>query len=170
MRALRVNSPCSFGELQTASGVSDRMLQRWVDARILVPIGQEHGGRGHHRQFDRRELIIAVVLRPLADAGTPLGRLVQIGGLLRLALPQRRRSSPATALGNALQRALTGEGANWALFVMGANAVYPGAFSAALGTAPRIDPAFITEAKAAFKTTDPIAVVTIDLAPLSTLD
>src|SRR5215469_4268231 len=75
-----------FGEILAASNVGERMLQRWVDAGIILALGHGHGGRGNYRMFDARETVVAVMLRPLADAGIPLGRLLQLSYMVRRAM------------------------------------------------------------------------------------
>jgi hypothetical protein len=79
-----------FGEIQQASGVGESMLQRWVEAGVLRSVEQAPSGSGNYRMFDMSELVLAVMLRPLADAGIPLNRLWQISRILRHAMRQRR--------------------------------------------------------------------------------
>ena len=156
---------CFFGEILQASGVGERTLQRWVEAGVIQALGQGPGGRGNYRMFGVHEIVVAAILRPLADAGFPLGRLWQLSRILRHAMMQgRSRRTPTGALhqryqelGRAVERALAGVGTNFAVFAitadMPANAdaigkkqddspeinMYPGALSIETGENPAFD-------------------------------
>jgi DNA-binding transcriptional MerR regulator len=166
---------CFFGEILQASGVGERTLQRWVEAGVIQALGQGPGGRGNYRMFGVHEIVVAAMLRPLADAGFPLGRLWQLSRILRHAMaqwPSRRKTTDVLPqryqeLGRAVERALAGVGTNFAVFAitadMPADAVgkkqddspevnmYPGALSVETGESPAFDPTpFLGEAAEAF--------------------
>ncbi|MGO8738800.1 hypothetical protein [Rhodoblastus sp.] len=53
-----------------------REIQFWVETGALIPEGHTHGGgRGVHRKFSRDEVIIACILRALANSGTGIHSL-----------------------------------------------------------------------------------------------
>jgi len=78
------------GELRERAGISDNTLQHWVNAGVLLPAGDSHGGRGRHRMFSEREVVIATLLRPLFEIPMPLSRLLTVSGIFRRAYSRRR--------------------------------------------------------------------------------
>jgi len=137
--------------------------------------------------FDAREIVLAVLLRPLADAGIPLGRLLQISRILRHAMRQRPpRREPEDnpqfrivralnfryqELGQAIRQATAGAGINFAILAVAGDNVHPGALSAETGELPTFNPAaFLVEAAEYAAMTgeppSPTTLMMLDLAPL----
>jgi DNA-binding transcriptional MerR regulator len=68
----------------SVSGATPRAIQLWADAAAIKPQGDtDRQGSGAHRAFSRDEVIIACVLARFWELETPIGRLREIGALLR---------------------------------------------------------------------------------------
>jgi hypothetical protein len=74
----------TLSDLERRSGVKRRILQIWGETGVLVPEGATaHGGKGIHRRFPASEVIIAVLVKPLAAANIQVGHLAGLAGALR---------------------------------------------------------------------------------------
>jgi hypothetical protein len=77
----------TLSDLERRSGVKRRILQIWGDSGVLLPEGATaHGGKGVHRRFRAGEAVIAVLVKPLAEANIQIGHLAMLAGALRSAL------------------------------------------------------------------------------------
>jgi hypothetical protein len=129
----------TLADLKQHTGLKTRVLQAWGDAGAIIAEGDTlHGGKGMRRQYRTAELIIAMLLRPCYEVHIPLGALVRLADLLRLALaigpgwvrgtaedvwrpsgrhPTLRRVAMfdplSDAVKRALHRAVLGEGVNY---------------------------------------------------------
>lgn len=116
----------TLADLRARTGLPARVLQSWVDSGAIIAEGELHGGRGLHRQYRTAEVIVAVLLTPLAQMGFPIGVMVRLGGIVRQALgigpgmaigtegPARGLVEPgAFQIRVALQRAVLGQGRNY---------------------------------------------------------
>jgi hypothetical protein len=115
----------TLGDLEARTGLSKRTLQNWGNTGVIVADSDTlHGGRGSVRRFAVTELVIAVLLSPLARAGVTVGHLERLAGVLRQSLDVRQPGSvlsmyePGTpAIGRALVRAIAGRGGHNFLIV-----------------------------------------------------
>lgn len=62
---------CPAASQKEVSPVS-RKIQNWVTAGLVEPLGQKHGGRGAHRQFDRYEIWKIAVLLEIGAYKVPV--------------------------------------------------------------------------------------------------
>jgi hypothetical protein len=129
----------TLGDLERRTGVKRRILQIWGDSGVLLPEGRTaHGGKGIHRRFPASEAIVAVLVKPLAEANIQIGHLAGLAQVVRnglgvhpppeaygtagLSHPAIRDRFPGMRYGegiptivHALSRALRGEGENFLL-------------------------------------------------------
>jgi DNA-binding transcriptional MerR regulator len=85
---------CFSGELRDRAGISESMIQHWLKAGMLVPVGEHHSGRGNPRMFPEREVIVARLLRACAEIPMPLSRLSRLAEVFRGVQRQRRPAKP----------------------------------------------------------------------------
>ncbi|MCS3449552.1 hypothetical protein M2222_001627 [Bradyrhizobium elkanii] len=77
----------SLRDLVEVTGAKRRSLQLWADAGvILAERGTQRAGTGTHRQFSRREAIVACIIRPLAERQIAIGELLALSDRIRLAI------------------------------------------------------------------------------------
>ncbi|MBX9859350.1 MAG: helix-turn-helix domain-containing protein [Sphingomonas sp.] len=80
----------SRGDLSLMAQVPNDVLSFWLKQGVLRPIEQS-GGRGHHRAFDRTEVVIAAMLSIARDAGLPIAALGWLAEQARSAAELFRR-------------------------------------------------------------------------------
>jgi hypothetical protein len=115
------NKTFTLGDLEARTGLSKRTLQNWGNAGVIIADSDTlHGGRGSVRRFAVTELVIAILLSPVARAGVTVGHLGRLAGVLRASLDVRQAGSliamyePGSAeIGRALVRAIHGHGHNF---------------------------------------------------------
>jgi hypothetical protein len=129
----------TLSDLERRTGVRRRILQIWGDSGVLFPAGATaHGGKGNPRRFLASEAIVAVIMKPLAEANIQIGHLAGLAQVVRnglgvhpppeaygtagLSHPPIRDRFPGMRYGegiptiqHTLLRALRGEGANFLL-------------------------------------------------------
>jgi hypothetical protein len=129
----------SLGDLERRTGVKRRILQIWGESGVLFPEGATaHGGKGVHRRFPASEAIVAVLMKPLAEANIQVGHLAGLAQVVRNGLgvhpppeaygtaglshpairdrfPGMRYGQGIPAIAHTLSRALRGEGENYLL-------------------------------------------------------
>jgi hypothetical protein len=130
----------TLSDLERRTRVRRRILQIWGDSGVIVPSGATaHAGKGNPRRFPASEAIIAVLVKPLADANIQIGHLAFLAGAVRDGLgfppppiaegtaeripPALRGRFPSgvqyrqgiAPIEHALSRALRGEGENFLL-------------------------------------------------------
>jgi hypothetical protein len=96
----------TLADIVRATGAKSRSVQLWADAGVILPDpGSDREGSGRHRQFSKREAMIACIIAPFA------AEKVAIGGLKAIArgLREIRFSSEERVL----NQALAGRGRNF---------------------------------------------------------
>lgn len=77
----------SLGDLRKITGAKHRSLQVWADKGVLQAERQtDRAGTGVHRQFSRREAMIACIIHPFAERQIAIDELGKIAELLRASL------------------------------------------------------------------------------------
>jgi hypothetical protein len=74
----------TLADLARVTGAKRRSLQLWADAGVIVPEkSTNRGGSGTHRQFSRREAIIACIIHPFAMRQMAIGELLNLSERIR---------------------------------------------------------------------------------------
>jgi hypothetical protein len=77
----------TLADLARVSGAKRRSLQLWADAGVIVPEkSTDRGGSGTHRQFSRKEAIIACIIHAFALHQVSIGELQIISMAIRVFL------------------------------------------------------------------------------------
>jgi hypothetical protein len=81
----------ALADLVEIVGPDVRPLQFWMENGALLALPAGKRGRGVHRLFDEKEVVIGLVLRAIVThAHSPIGHLIQIGTALRNKLGEDR--------------------------------------------------------------------------------
>jgi hypothetical protein len=98
----------TLADIVKSTEAKPRTVQLWADAGVIVPDpGSDREGSGRHRQFSKREVVIACIVARFA------AEKVAIGGLKAIALELRRNAEFLSGEQWALNEAFLGKGRNF---------------------------------------------------------
>ena len=74
----------TLADLERVTGAKRRSLQLWADAGVIEPErGTNRAGTGTHRQFSRKQAIVACIIRGFAERQMAIGELLSIADEMR---------------------------------------------------------------------------------------
>ena len=89
----------TLADLTQITGAKRRSVQLWAEAGVLQAApSTERSGSGVHRQFSRKEAIIACIVHTFALKGVPIGRLLTISKGVRHSLRAVKEAMPLIEL------------------------------------------------------------------------
>jgi hypothetical protein len=98
----------TLADIVRATGAKARSVQLWADAGVLLPDPDtDREGSGRHRQFSKREAMIACIIAPFA------AEKVAIGGLKAIARGLRDDIRFSSGEARVLNEALAARGRNF---------------------------------------------------------
>jgi hypothetical protein len=84
----------TLADLTQITGAKRRSVQLWAEAGVIQAApASERAGSGVHREFSRREAIVACIVAAFAFTGIPIGRLLQISKATRTYLKNKRAAA-----------------------------------------------------------------------------